>query len=406
MTERPPPLSGKTPETRPPALFEPSPVGVLPPLNEPANHLYEGDCLAVLPTFPANSVDFVLCDLPYGTTRNKWDSVIDLGSLWREYRRVLKPRGAVALTGQGLFTARLILSNEAWFRYKIVWVKSKPTNFLNARVQPLRKHEDLCLFYGAHPTYHPQLTPGLPYDKGVRKDQSSGSYGDFRPARVRSDGDRYPSDVVYFQTAESEPERTVWHPTQKPVALARYLIRTYSNPGDLVLDNAFGSGSFLVAAHLEARRFCGIEQNRAVRRFETREVDYLEVARARLEAFGAAPRIVRATGAGPAAPGSRLPSAEFPAGRRRPRPVAPSGPGGAPARRPGTPRRRLCSDSRPAGGGGDPRRSRGERTSRLPRGAFPTSAGLDPPARALDIAGTVAAPRWARFPRPVEPERN
>lgn len=375
-------------------------------MDDPANHLYEGDCLAVLPTFPANSVDFVLCDLPYGTTRNKWDSAIDLPSLWREYRRVLKPRGAVALTSQGLFTARLILSNEAWFRYKIVWVKSKPTNFLNARVQPLRKHEDLCLFYGAHPTYHPQMTPGRPYDKGVRKDQSSGSYGDFRPARVRSGGDRYPSDVVYFQTAESEPERTVWHPTQKPVALARYLIRTYSNPGDLVLDNAFGSGSFLVAAHLEARRFCGIEQNRAVRRFETREVDYLEVARARLEAFGAAPRIVRAAGAGPAEPGSRPPSVEFPAGRRRPRPVAPSGPGGAPARRPGTPRRRLCSDSRPAGGGGDPRRSRGERTSRLPRGAFPTSTGLDPPARALDIAGTVAAPRWARFPRPVEPERN
>lgn len=405
--------------TRPPGLFGPAPEGFPPPApvapsnaaapttpNEPANHLYEGDCLAVLPTLPANSVDFVLCDLPYGTTRNKWDSVIDLRSLWREYRRVLKPRGAVALTSQGLFTARLILSNEAWFRYKIVWVKSKPTNFLNVRVQPLRKHEDLCIFYGAHPTYHPQRTPGLPYDKGVRKDQSSGSYGDFRPARVRSGGDRYPSDVVYFKTAESEPERTVWHPTQKPVALARYLIRTYSNPGDLVLDNAFGSGSFLVAAHLEARRFCGIEQNRAVRRFERQEVDYLEVARARLEAFGAAPRIVRAAGAGPAAPGSRPLSAESPPARRRPRPVAPSGPGGAPARRPGTPRRRLCSDSRSGGCGGVPRRSRGERP-RLPRrDASLGSGGLAPFPPALDTADTVSATRWARFSRPVEPERN
>ena len=422
MTDRSPPPSAKTPATSPPTLFGPSPRSVLPPAplpppapttgNDPANHLYEGDCLAVLPTLPANSVDLVLCDLPYGTTRNKWDSVIDLPSLWREYRRVLKPRGAVALTSQGLFTARLILSNEPWFRYKIVWVKSKPTNFLNVRVQPLRKHEDICLFYGAHPTYHPQMTRGLPYDKGIRKDQSSGSYGDFQPARVRSSGDRYPSDVVYFKTAESLPERTVWHPTQKPVALARYLIRTYSNPGDLVLDNAFGSGSFLVAAHLEARRFCGIERNRAVHRFKTQEVDFLEVARARLEAFGAAPGIVRAPGSGPAEPGSRRPSAESSPVRRRPRPVAPSGPGGAPARgRPGSPRRRLCSRSRPAGPGRVPSRSRppssrSERTWLAPRSTSPGSAGLDLPAPSLDKAGTVVAPRWARFPRPPEPERN
>lgn len=409
----------------PPALFEPSPAVVpsRPPIppptpatgNDPANHLYEGDCLAVLPTLPANSVDFVLCDLPYGTTRNKWDSVIDLPSLWREYRRVLKPRGAVALTGQGLFTARLILSNEAWFRYKIVWVKSKPTNFLNVRVQPLRKHEDICLFYGAPPAYHPQMTPGLPYDKGVRKDQSSGSYGDFQPARVRSGGDRYPSDVVYFKTAESEPERTVWHPTQKPVALAPYLIRTYSNPGDLVLDNAFGSGSFLVAAHLEARRFCGIERNRAVHRFKTQEVDFLEVARARLEAFGAAPGIVRAPGAGPAEPadpGSWRPSVESSPARRRPRPVAASGPGSAPASgRAGSPRRRLCSHARPAGPGAVPPRSRPplfreERAPLFPRGASSGSAGLDLAAPPLDTAGTVAALRSAQFRRPPEPERN
>ena len=422
MTDRAPPPCEETPVTTPPTLFGPSPAGVpspapLPPptltiADDPANHLYEGDCLAVLPTLPANSVDFVLCDLPYGTTRNKWDSVIDLPSLWREYRRVLKPRGAVALTGQGLFTARLILSNESWFRYKIVWVKSKPTNFLNVRVQPLRKHEDICIFYGAPPAYHPQMTRGLPYDKGVRKDQSSGSYGDFRPVRVRSGGARYPSDVVYFQTAESEPERTVWHPTQKPVALARYLIRTYSNPGDLVLDNAFGSGSFLVAAHLEARRFCGIERNRAVRRFKRQEVDYLEVARARLEAFGAAPGIVRAPGAEPADPGSRRPPAESPPSRRRPRPVAPSGPGGAPARgRSRPPRRRLCSRSRPAGPGTVPPRSRPpllreERAPLFPRGASPGCAGPDLTAPSLDTAGTVVAPRWARLIRPAEPERN
>lgn len=259
-----------------------------------ANRLYEGDCLEILPRLPANSVDLVLCDLPYGTTRNRWDSVIDLEALWREYRRVLKRRGAVALTGQGLFAARLIVSNESWFRYKIVWVKSKPTNFLNARVQPLRKHEDICVFYRDHPTYNPQMTPGLPYDKGVRKDQLSGSYGDFQPAHVQSSGARFPCDVVYFKTAESEPEQTVWHPTQKPVELGRYLVRTFSNPGDLVLDNAFGSGSFLVAACLENRRFCGVERNREVQRFKKRKIDYLAVARTRLVACGAEPTIVRA----------------------------------------------------------------------------------------------------------------
>ena len=365
-----PPAAGRpeTVETRPDAAVA---VATPPPtpltVEAPADHLYEGDCLTVLPTLPANSVDLVLCDLPYGTTRNKWDSVIDLRSLWREYRRVLKPRGAVVLTSQGIFTARLILSNEAWFRYKIIWVKSKPTNFLNVRVQPLRKHEDICIFYGRHPTYNPQMTRGLPYDKGVRKDQLSGSYGDFRPAQVRSDGDRYPSDVIYFKTAESEPERTVWHPTQKPVDLGRYLVRTFSNPGDLVLDNAFGSGSFLVAAHLEARRFCGIEKNRAVRRFKRQEVDYLEVARVRLEAFGAAPQIVRAAGSSPRDPGSRRVSARSGPALRRPRIAAPSRPearslrcravSGRPTRRPGAaPARRRsmshrgrdCPVSRPA----------------------------------------------------------
>ena len=247
----------------------------------------------MLPRFPAGSVDLVLCDLPYGTTRNRWDSLIDLAALWREYERVLKPRGAVVLTGQGLFTAHLIRSNEPWFRYKIVWVKSKPTNFLNARVQPLRKHEDICVFYRQHPTYNPQMTPGRPYDKGIRKDQLSGSYGDFQPAHVHSSGARFPCDVVYFKTAESEPEQAVWHPTQKPVELGRYLIRTFSNPGDLVLDNAFGSGSFLVAAHVEGRRFCGIERNREVKRFKKQKIDYLEVAHARLTACGGESTMMR-----------------------------------------------------------------------------------------------------------------
>jgi len=247
------------------------------------NTLFEGDCLEVLKRFPANSVDMVLCDLPYGTTQNKWDSVINLDALWREYHRVVKPNGAIVLTSQGVFTAKLIISNEKFFKYKIVWEKSKPTNFLNAKKQPLRKHEDVCVFYRKQPYYSPQMKPGDPYDKGVRKNQLSGSYGDFKPKHVKSTGERYPTDVVYFKTAESEGP--VVHPTQKPVGLAQYLIRTYTKPGDLVLDNAFGSGSFLVGAALEGRAFCGIEKNADVHLFKKDAVDYISVAEQRLVAI-------------------------------------------------------------------------------------------------------------------------
>ncbi len=205
---------------------------------------------------------------------------------------MLRPNGVVVLTAQGIFTAKLILSNEAWFKYKIVWEKSKSTNFLNAKKQPLRKHEDICVFYNKPPTYNPQMQAGLPYDKGIRKSQLSGSYGDFSPVHVRSDGDRYPSDIVYFKTAESEPERQVWHPTQKPIELGRYLVRTYSNEGDVVLDNAFGSGSFLVAAALESRRYIGMERNEEVHLFKDQRIDYVALAAERLDRLGGRPRVI------------------------------------------------------------------------------------------------------------------
>lgn len=286
--------------------LERAPIGILAALREATarktrldgvhefeNTLLEGDCLRLLPLIPSRSIHLILCDLPYGTTQNKWDSLIDLDRLWNEYRRILKPNGAVVLTAQGVFTAKLILSNEAWFKYKVVWEKSKPTNFLNAKKQPLRKHEDICVFYAKPPTYNPQMRAGLPYDKGIRKNQLSGSYGDFSPAHVRSNGERYPSDIVYFKTAESEPERQVWHPTQKPVELARYLVRTYSNEGDIVLDNAFGSGSFLVAAAMERRHFIGIERNEEVHLFKDQRIDYVALAGERLARVGSKLTIVR-----------------------------------------------------------------------------------------------------------------
>lgn len=264
----------------PPVLdTEPDPGRVHRPGWE-VNRLLEGDCLDLFAEVPDGSVHLVLCDLPYGTTQNAWDSVIPLEPLWEQYRRVLAPRGTVVLTGQGLFTARLILSNERWFKYKLCWVKSKPTNFLNARRQPLRRHEDVCVFFDRQSVYNPQMQPGEAYDKGVRKNQLTGSYGDFRPVRVSTEGGRFPTDVLYFRTAESEGP--VWHATQKPVALGRFLVRTYSNPGDVVLDNAFGSGSFPVAALLEGRNFVGIELNQEPQRFKRQRLDLLEVTRTRL----------------------------------------------------------------------------------------------------------------------------
>ena len=219
--------------------------------------LYKGDCLEVMKNIPSKSVDMILCDLPYGTTQNKWDAVIPFDELWREYRRIIKDNGAIVLTSQGIFTAKLILSNEKWFKYKLVWEKSKATNFLNAKKQPLRKHEDICVFYKKQPTYNPQMSIGKPYNKGVRKDQLTGSYGDFKPVEVKSEGKRYPTDVIYFKTAESEGK--VYHPTQKPVALCEYLITTYTNEGDVVLDNCMGSGTTGVACINLNRKFIGVE---------------------------------------------------------------------------------------------------------------------------------------------------
>jgi len=242
--------------------------------------LIEDDCLNAMGLIPDRSIDLILCDLPYGTTQNAWDSVIPLPALWHHYSRILKENGAVVLMSQGPFTARLMLSNEALFKYKLAWVKSKPTNFLNAKRQPLRKHEDVCVFYRKQPKYTPQMSSGEAYDKGVRKNQLTGSYGDFRPSHVKSEGGRYPTDVVYFKTAEAEGR--VWHPTQKPVELGRYLVRTYTSPGDVVLDNAFGSGSFLVSAAMEGRSAIGIEKNTDIFEFKKDSMDLFRVAAERL----------------------------------------------------------------------------------------------------------------------------
>ena len=233
--------------------------------------LRQGDCLELMKDIPNKSIDMILCDLPYGTTQNKWDSVIPLEPLWEQYKRIIKDNGVIVLTSQGIFTAKLILSNEKWFKYKWVWEKSKATNFLNAKKQPLRKHEDICVFYNKQPKYNPQMTEGEPYDKGIRKNQLTGSYGEFNPVHVKSEGKRYPTDVVYFKTAESEGK--VYHSTQKPVELLEYLIKTYTIEGELVLDNCMGSGSTGVACINTNRNFIGMEIDE----------NYFNIAKERIE---------------------------------------------------------------------------------------------------------------------------
>jgi site-specific DNA-methyltransferase (adenine-specific)/modification methylase len=233
-----------------------------------------------MPDIPDHSIDMILCDLPYGITQNTWDSVIPLDLLWSQYLRIIKPNGVIALTSSGIFTAKLIISQDHLFKYKWIWAKSKATNFLNAKRQPLRKHEDVCIFYQRQPTYHPQMTQGKPYDNGGRKDQAITAYGAFAPYRSRSNGERCPPDILYFSTPESEGK--VYHPSQKPVALGRYLIRTYTNPGDVVLDNACGSGSFLVAALLEGRHYIGIEKNVGVTMYKRDAIDLIDVTKTRL----------------------------------------------------------------------------------------------------------------------------
>lgn len=239
-----------------------------------------GDCLEVMADIPDGSVDLILCDLPYGTTACKWDSVIPFGPLWEQYRRITKKNAAIVLTASQPFTTILISSNMQDFRYCWVWEKSKASNFVHANYQPLKAHEDVVVFSrmpatnnsaGRRMNYFPQKTAGRPYSKGVHKGASEVLASGCTGALIENaSGDRNPRSVQYFKTAESEGKH---HPTQKPVALMEYLIRTYTQEGEVVLDNCAGSGTTGVACANTGRRFIGIE----------RDPEYFEIARSRIE---------------------------------------------------------------------------------------------------------------------------
>jgi DNA modification methylase len=218
--------------------------------------LIQGDCIELLKTLEAQSVDTVICDLPYGTTQCKWDTVIPLEAWWKEIWRVCKPNSAVILHSAMPFTATLVNSQIKWFKYEWIWEKSKATNYLNAKKQPMRAHESICVFYRKPATYNPQMTQGDPYDKGTAH-RPTDVYGSQKATTVKSEtGLRYPRSVQYFVTAESEGKL---HPTQKPIALAEYLVKTYTNEGDVVLDPTMGSGTTCLAAQNLNRQYIGFE---------------------------------------------------------------------------------------------------------------------------------------------------
>jgi len=224
----------------------------------PTTTLLHGDCLELMKDIPDKSIDAIIADLPYGTTACKWDSVLPLDLLWEQYKRIIKDGGAIALTASQPFTSALIMSNPKMFKYAWVWEKSKATGFLNAKIRPLVAHEDIVVFCKGAPVYYPQMTKGSAYNKGVRKKQTNDDvYGSFNQVEVKSEGLRYPRSVQYFKTAESEGK--TYHKTQKPIALMEYLIKTYTNEGEVVLDNTMGSGTTGVACINTSRNFIGME---------------------------------------------------------------------------------------------------------------------------------------------------
>jgi len=228
------------------------------------NKIHLGDCLDLMPSIPSKSIDMILCDLPYGTTACEWDSIIDMGRLWQEYERVIKDNGAIVLTANAKFTFLLGASNIKLLRYKWVWLKTRKTMFLQANKMPLRQHEDVLIFYKSLPTYNPQMQEGKPYtQKHSKKDNTSNQTWnkDLNRTTTINNGQYFPSDLLQI-----DEDALSIHPTQKPVALFEYLIRTYTNENELILDNCSGSGTTAIACMNTNRRFICIERDETYHR--------------------------------------------------------------------------------------------------------------------------------------------
>lgn len=230
-------------------------------------NIKQGDCLELIKKIHDKSIDMILCDLPYGTTRNKWDSIIPLDKLWEQYERIIKDNGCIALFAQTPFDKVLGSSNLKLLKYEWIWQKDNGTGFLNAKKMPLKLHENILIFYKKPPVYNPQMRKGFkPYSQ--KSGRGSSNYGEQVRVITDSKGDRYPVDIVEFKR-----DKDKLHPTQKPVALLEYLIKTYTNENENVLDNCMGSGSTGVACINTNRNFIGFELDE----------NYFNIAKQRLE---------------------------------------------------------------------------------------------------------------------------
>ena len=232
--------------------------------------LYNGDCIEVMKNIPSKSVDMILCDLPYGTTKCKWDTVIPFEPLWEQYNRIIKDNGAIVLFGSEPFSSALRMSNIKNFKYDWIWDKvNRYTGYGSCKYAPLKRYEIVSVFYKSKPTYNPQMMQGKPYKK--TGDYSSKIYGtDKVKKHGENNGERYPFNILQYKGVDKK--NGFLHPTQKPIALLEYLIKTYTNEGDVVLDNCMGSGSTGVACVNTNRDCIGIELDK----------DYFNIAKQRI----------------------------------------------------------------------------------------------------------------------------
>jgi len=236
--------------------------------------LIKGDCLVEMQNIPDKSIDAIICDLPYGTTACKWDTIIPFEPLWEQYRRIIKDKGAIVLTASQPFTSALIMCNVKMFKYCMVYEKTKATNYLQAKKHVMKYHEDICIFFKKQCQYNPQMTKNEPY-KRIHKNGNKEDAVYKKDTRIPGDilensGERYPSSIIRFKNPSG---RGQLHPTQKPVDLMEYLIKTYTNEGETVLDNCMGSGTTMVACINTNRNGIGIEL----------DANYFEIAKKRVE---------------------------------------------------------------------------------------------------------------------------
>lgn len=234
-----------------------------------------GDSIKQMKSLPDDSIDFICCDLPYGSTKNKWDIIIPFEELWKQYKRIIKKESGICLFSSGLFTAKLMLSNEKWFKHEIIWCKSKSGSSFTAKYRPIQKHENILIFGKNKIKYNPQLEKGKPYYRKRKANKgnkpNNHQLGVISESETHNSGFRYPSTVQFFQQKWRRQDQL--HPTQKPVKLLEWLIKSYSNENDLILDNAMGSGSSAIACINTNRNFIGIDNSK----------EYFNISKKRVE---------------------------------------------------------------------------------------------------------------------------